>query len=145
MHKANVRAITTKLTSVEISMNDGSSVSGKIWVPIQGRLSDVLNDDRGFFPVECRDGSLIVVAKTAVKQILVPPEEVLCRGNPHSVLGIREGASPEEVKNAYHRLCAAHHPDRIKGLGLGADYEDVATQNMVRINSAYTQLTKQEA
>ena len=35
-----------------------------------------------------------------------------------------------------------HHPDRIKGLGLGRDYEDLATRNMARINDAYDQVMK---
>ena len=38
-----------------------------------------------------------------------------------------------------------HHPDRIKGLGLGDEYEEVATRNMVRINSAYTAILRETA
>ena len=144
MHKISSRTISTKSISVEISMLDGSNLSGKLWVPIQGRLTDVLNDDRDFLPVESRDGALIAIAKSAIKQILLPAAEASTyRGNdPHAILGVQEGASPEELKRAYHRLCASNHPDRIKGLGLGPEYEDLATQNMIRINTAYAQLSK---
>jgi hypothetical protein len=144
MLKVNSRSITTKAVSVEIFLLDGSTLSGKLWVPIQGRLTDTLNDDRDFIPVESRDGAFIALSKSAVKQIMLPnTEAALYRGNdPYAVLGIQEGVSPEEAKKAYHRLCANNHPDRIKGLGLGADYEELATQNMVRINTAYAQVLK---
>lgn len=144
MQKVNSRALTTKAVPVEIYLLDGSTLSGKLWVPVQGRLTDTLNDDRDFIPLESRDGTFIALAKSAVKQIMLPTTEAaLYRGNdPYAVLGIQEGASAEEVKKAYHRLCANNHPDRIKGLGLGADYEELATQNMVRLNSAYAQVLK---
>ena len=144
MHKVNSRAISTKGVSVEIHMLDGSTLSGKLWVPVQGRLTDTLNDDRDFIPLESRDGTFIALAKSAIKQIMLPnTEAALYRGNdPYAVLGIQEGASSEEAKKAYHRLCANNHPDRIKGLGLGSDYEELATQNMVRLNTAYAQVLK---
>jgi len=32
--------------------------------------------------------------------------------DPHDVLGVRPGASDEEIRAAYRRYAAAHHPDR---------------------------------
>ncbi|HEY2445409.1 MAG TPA: J domain-containing protein [Rhizomicrobium sp.] len=145
--KGSTRAISTKGILVEISLIDGTSLVGKICVPVQGRLTDVLNDQREFMPVEGRDGSFVALAKRAIKQVFLPAAEAAAyRGNdPYLILGVREDASPEEVKKAYHQLCAANHPDRIRGLGLGADYEELATQNMTRINSAYSQVMRKSA
>jgi len=144
MQKINSRAITTKSIPVEIQMVDGSNLSGKVWVPIQGRLTDMLNDERHFIPLESRDGAFIALAKSAIKQLVMPNTEApSCRGNDAwSILGVREGISPDELKRVYHRLCAHNHPDRIKGLGLGPEYEELATQNMIRLNTAYSQVLK---
>ena len=144
MIKQGARAVATKSTLVEIVLLDGNSLLGKIAVPQQGRMSDTLNDDRAFIPVEMADGSHIAVAKRVIKKVTLPAaEQKSYRGNdPHRVLGVREGASPEQVKSAYHRLCNQNHPDRIRSLALGPDFEDLATQNMVRINAAYAQLMR---
>lgn len=144
MHKLDSRVITTKAISVEIALLDGSSFSGKISVPIQGRLSDVLNDDRSFVPVECPDGSFEAIAKQAIKRVSLPsPEPAAYLGNdPYLILGVHKYASPEVVKKAYRRLCALHHPDRIKSLDLGPEHETLATQNMARINNAYATIVK---
>jgi DnaJ-domain-containing protein 1 len=145
MQKMNARAVT--ITAVEIVLFDGTSVAGRICVPAQGRVSDVLNDERDFIPVECRSGAFVALVKKAIKQVTLPVGETASyRGSdPYRILGLIKGVPNEEVKKAYHRLCAMHHPDRIKGLGLGDEYEELATRNMVRINSAYTSMLRETA
>ena len=144
MMKQGARNAATKATLVEIALLDGNTLLGKIAVPQQGRVSDTLNDERSFIPVEMGDGSHVALAKAAIKKVtLPPPEEKTYRGSdPHRVLGVREGASPEELKRAYHRLCNENHPDRIRSFALGPDFETLATQNMTRINAAYAQLMR---
>ena len=145
MMKQSTRNAATRASLVEIVLADGNSLLGKIHVPVQGRISDTLNDDRLFIPVELADGSHVALAKKAIKKVTLPPATVQksYQGTePHRVLGVREGASPEEVKRAYHKLCNKNHPDRIRALDLGTDYEDLATQNMTRINAAYAQLMR---
>jgi len=51
--------------------------------------------------------------------------------NPYTVLGLKPGASEEEVKKAYRTLSLKHHPDR------GGDEE-----KFKKINSAYEAITK---
>ncbi len=144
--KDGIRAISTRRVAVEISLFDGTSLFGKLSVPVQGRLTDLLNDPREFVPVECSDGSFVAISKRAIKQVSLPgPVPQAYRGDdPYRILGIAEDISAEELKRAYHQLCARNHPDRIRGLGLGTEYEQVATQQMTRINSAYTQILKQK-
>ena len=141
--KDSVRA--SKPIAVEISLFDGTSLFGKLAVPVQGRLSDLLNDPREFVPVECPDGSFVAVSKRAIKQVSLPgPVPQVYHGDdPYRILGIAEGVLPEELKKAYYQLCAQHHPDHIRGLGLSVEYEQLATQQMTRINSAYTRILKQ--
>ena len=140
-------ARSMKPIAVEVTLLDGSSVFGKICVPIQGRLSDTLNDDRSFVPVECIDGTFLALAKRAIKQVSLPAAEAaLYQGeDPYRILGVKAGISPEDLRKVYHELCAVHHPDHIRGLGLSAEYEQLATHNMARINTAYAQISKRAA
>jgi hypothetical protein len=136
------RAVQRNAVLVEITLADGTSLRAKVFVPVQGRISDVLNDDRPFLPVES-EGEHLALAKSAICKVRMPPVHAPHRTKcPYSVLGLREGATGEEIKRAYRELCTANHPDRVRGAGLGADFVEFATQNMMRINSAYAQLTK---
>ena len=59
--------------------------------------------------------------------------------DPHDVLGVEPGASPEEVRAAWRSLARQHHPD------LTADDPDAArraTRRMAEINAAYASLTR---
>jgi molecular chaperone DnaJ len=58
--------------------------------------------------------------------------------NPYEVLGIREGASIDEIKSAYRELVKKYHPDRYTDNPL----KDLAEEKMVEINEAYDYLTK---
>lgn len=58
--------------------------------------------------------------------------------NPYKVLGVREGASQEEIKAAYKELAKKYHPDKYVNNPLG----DLAAEKMKEINEAYDYLTK---
>lgn len=55
-----------------------------------------------------------------------------------AVLGLSRNASVDDIKNAYRRLAAVHHPDRFTTLGGSAT--DVATKTFQRIKAAYDHL-----
>ncbi|MEI9929102.1 MAG: J domain-containing protein [Rhizomicrobium sp.] len=136
------RAVQKNAVAVEITRTDGKTLHARLFLPIQGRISDLLNDDRSFIPLEC-DGEYLALAKASILQVCMPSAQAPQRKNcPYSVLGLQEGASIEEVKKAYYEVCRTSHPDRIRGAGLGHDFIEFANQNMMRINAAYAQLTK---
>jgi len=56
--------------------------------------------------------------------------------NYHQVLGVRKGASKEDIKKAYRRLALLYHPDRNK------DAE--AEEKFKEINQAYAVLSGKE-
>ena len=59
------------------ALADGSSLRGKIFVPIRTRLSDVLNDPRQFLPVESSDRVLLALAKSSIKHVtLLAPHKI---------------------------------------------------------------------
>jgi len=136
------RTVHKNAVPVEITLTSGKVLGAKVFLPVQGRISDLLNDDRNFIPVEC-DGECHALAKTSIMQVRMPSAQAPQRkGCPYAILGLPEGASMEEIKKAYHELSRANHPDRIRGAGLAQDIVDFANQNMIRINAAYAQLTK---
>ena len=58
--------------------------------------------------------------------------------NPYEVLGIREGASDEEIKAAYKELVKKYHPDRYQNNPLA----DLAEEKLREVNEAYDYLMK---
>lgn len=58
--------------------------------------------------------------------------------NPYEVLGVKEGASEEEIKAAYKELVKKYHPDRYADNPLS----DLAEDKMQEINEAYDMLMK---
>ncbi len=54
----------------------------------------------------------------------------------YDVLGLKEGASYEELKRAYHELALQHHPDLPKNAGRTKECEKM----MMKINEAYEKL-----
>lgn len=57
--------------------------------------------------------------------------------SPYEVLGVRPGASQDEIKTAYRRLVKQYHPDNYKGHPL----EMLAKEKMQEVNEAYAALT----
>lgn len=69
-----------------------------------------------------------------------PPADVI-RGaeiSPYKTLGIREGASSEEIVSSYRRMAQMYHPDKVAGLG--PELREIADRRMKEINAAYEQL-----
>lgn len=58
--------------------------------------------------------------------------------NPYEVLGLKPGASQEEIKKTYRNLIKQYHPDQYGDNPL----KDLAEEKMREINTAYDMLTK---
>ncbi|MDS1030276.1 DnaJ domain-containing protein [Bacillota bacterium LX-D] len=59
-------------------------------------------------------------------------------GDNYEILGVRRGASKEEIQNAYRELVKKYHPDKYRDNPLA----DLAQEKMKEINEAYNQLLK---
>lgn len=58
--------------------------------------------------------------------------------NPYEVLGIKPGASEQEIKSAYRQLVKQYHPDQYHDNPL----QELAKNKLAEINAAYDMLTK---
>jgi DnaJ like chaperone protein len=61
--------------------------------------------------------------------------------DPHLVLGVEPGLTPEALKRHYRRLVADNHPDRLIARGLPAECVRIANERLAAINAAYATLT----
>jgi len=59
-------------------------------------------------------------------------------------LGLSSNASVEQIKKQYKKLAQLKHPDRLKGKGIPAKFESIATENFTQIKQAYDILMKKE-
>jgi len=57
--------------------------------------------------------------------------------DPYKVLGVKQGATQEEIKVAYRNLVKKYHPDKYADNPLG----DLAEEKMQEINEAYSMLS----
>lgn len=61
----------------------------------------------------------------------------------YKILGVGAGSSEAELKKAYKKLMAQHHPDKLVSQGLPPELMDVAKQKTQDIQAAYELIRKQ--
>ncbi len=57
------------------------------------------------------------------------------KDDPYTVLGIRPGATKEEIRKAYTRIAAQYHPDKVQHLG--EEFRKLAHEKFIAIQKAY--------
>jgi DnaJ like chaperone protein len=60
----------------------------------------------------------------------------------YAILGVKSGATDDEVKTAYRALIREHHPDGLVAQGMPPEFIATATEKMKRINVAYDAVCK---
>ena len=126
--------------SIDLDRGAGEELAYMFIAPAQ-RVTDVLNDEREFLPLERPDGSVVVVAKRTIRSL--SPMEIGRQVNekdPYDLLGTTHAATDDEVHEAYCRSVAAVHPDRIYSLGLPPDFLQMATRRAAQLNDAYRKI-----
>lgn len=135
---------------VEITTDVGEVLTGRIMLPTGRGIVDVLNSPGGFVEFEPWGADRIFVAKASLRNVklIQAPRPQSSKGridaldgfDPHSILGVRAGATLDEVKTAWHRLSKAYHPDRYATAELPAEVTDYLAAMARRVNAAYAAL-----
>ena len=72
----------------------------------------------------------------------VPPNNNMNRAQALGLLGLNDGATEREVKVAYRKLMAQHHPDKLVSQGLPKHMMELAVKKSQDIQAAYEYLKK---
>lgn len=133
--------------AVEITLEDGRALHGKLLLPPGRNLVDVLNGASVFVEFEADGGERMYIAKSAlhcVKPMNLPPVPDLWAGptdgssfDPYAVLGLERGASQEQAREAYVGLAKIYHPDRYAAVELPKEVGAYLAVMARRINAAY--------
>jgi hypothetical protein len=62
------------------------------------------------------------------------------RRDPYEVLGVRRGASQDEIRRAYRKLVVKYHPDKVDHLG--DEFRVLAEKKFKEIQEAYQELAR---
>ncbi|MBW1731023.1 MAG: DnaJ domain-containing protein [Deltaproteobacteria bacterium] len=68
----------------------------------------------------------------------VPRQDEQREKDPYQVLGLRRGASLQDVHKAYRELASKYHPDKVSHLG--HEFRDLAEKRFKEINEAYQKI-----
>jgi hypothetical protein len=135
--------------AVEVTLDDGLTLKGKMLLPVQKGLPDVLNNALLFVEFEPYGGERQFLLKTslkAVKPIGVARVSLQSRlsaadtFDPHAILGVPGTATWDEIKSAYHARAKVYHPDRYSNAELPTEVRDYLGSMSRRVNAAFAAL-----
>jgi hypothetical protein len=137
--------------SVEITLEDGKTLKGKLVLPPGRSLPETLNGGAAFIEFEPFGGERTYLAKSSlrlVRPMNLPPQPTLATPSkefndfdPHSVLGVGADADKEQVRRAYLQLAKIYHPDRYATIDLPHEVREYLAAMARRINAAHEALT----
>ncbi|MFC3126366.1 TerB family tellurite resistance protein [Pseudoroseomonas globiformis] len=72
------------------------------------------------------------------------PAPAIVRGpDPYAVLGVKAGATDEEVRLAWRRLMREHHPDSLAARGASSEMVRRASEKVAEINAAWDRVKRE--
>lgn len=136
---------------VVVTRRDGVVERGRVMVPYQSTLDDMLNGQAAFFEFQPYGGTTTFLAKAEIRSIeasnVPKPSDANAKlssassaTDPYEVLGIPRGAAIAEVKRAYYRLAKLYHPDRHATTELPEEVTVYLAAMARRLNAAYATL-----
>ncbi|MEZ5922784.1 MAG: J domain-containing protein [Hyphomicrobiaceae bacterium] len=136
--------------SVSITLANGQTLRGTLFVPKTKSLMEELNRGEPFLEFESYDGTRMFIARTnigSVKEFNIPRVDqlekkvgMLDQFDAHAVLGIKQDADKTAIRQAYLGLAKTYHPDRFARLELPKEVFEYLSAVATRVNLAYSEL-----
>jgi len=133
-----------------VTLDDGETLKGRFFAPAGRNFGDVLNGSGGFLEFEPYGGERAYISKASIRSVQligVPAAAGLSARvkdlegfDPFSILGLKAGATAEELRHAYHTRAKTYHPDRYANAELPEEVSDYLAAMARRINAAYAAL-----
>ncbi len=143
------------MVTVELTLSEGRTLSGKIAMPAGRGVLDYLNGSSTFLEFESFDGDRRYLAKSTlaeVKQVATPRAANLNQRlrdldgfDPYVILGIERSATWDETRAAFHKLAKVYHPDRYAAAELPEEVSTYLSSMARRVNAAYAALEAMHA
>lgn len=135
---------------VEMTLEDGELLKGKIVMAASRSIYEVLNGDSKFIDFETYQGKRSLIAKSRLKSVeimSVPASGGLKARlrdgdnfDPYMVLGVPSGSQLEDIRAAYHKLAKIYHPDKFSAVELPAEVREYLAAMSRRTNAAFVAL-----
>ena len=132
---------------VELALQDGQKLNGKLVLPPGRSLTDVLNSASTFVEFHSAEGGRTFIAKSALHCVTptnLPAAPELWAGptqganfDPYAILGVASSSSRDDVRDAYLRLAKLYHPDRYATTELPQEVKNYLAVMVRRINAAH--------
>ncbi len=157
MRTSDKRGISRRRQRVRLINFNDSITEGFVFLAYDQRVSDLLNDERGFLPVATEAGEVKVFSKRAIMEIELLEDDAderrrrsddkaedvvqLMSGNAYDILGAPQDADDAEVRAAYLDRIASVDPERVKKISHNEDLIRAAQQLANRYSAAYDAIT----
>lgn len=138
------------LIAIEISMADGSVLSGRAVLPVGRGVHKLLDGEDAHLYIESFEGGGNFVPKGEIRnvKVIAPPRTVTTtlfipdarNFDPHRILGLEKGASFEQIRDAYHRMSKVYHPDRYAAIDLPREVKAYLEAMSKNVNAAFQAL-----
>jgi hypothetical protein len=129
-----------------VNFND-TIAEGIVYLTPGQRVSDLLNDDRGFLPVESEAGEVRVISKRAIMEIEPLETEAAPRvgsnvvtmvsGSAYDLLGVPADADDAHIRTVYHDRLASVAPKHIEAMTSNPDLITAAENLRSRYRAAF--------
>ena len=145
----------TKL-KVFLETADGEGQNVSFFLHAGDKISTLLNGGSLFIEVENDAGETVLVSKSFIWRVTADENAQKTKResaggekwrhhsqDPYILLGVSSGATDDQVREAYHAMARAYHPDKLVGLDLPAILVEQGSSIFQKVTAAYKTITEQ--